>query len=181
MNVHLSGHILRLAGIKNAFPMRFTVHQNSMAPKLCVGDRIFAYPVNHPTQIKRGDIVIFNAPYSSNFHIKRVIGMPDEMVSIKRGKIYIGDKRLTGINSIETDFSENMSYVLNGRYFLLGDNMRESQDSRKYGTIPFEKIRYKAFMIYHPLKRFAFLEPVNLPNIWYNMFHSNDPKKADKI
>jgi len=152
-----------------------------MAPKLRAGDRIIGYPVKLTSKIKRGDIVIFNVPFSSHYHIKRVIGMPNEKVMINRGKIFINDRLLVGAKTIQTDFSNYKKEVSSGCYFLLGDNMRESQDSRNFGAIPLENILYKALMIYHPLKRFAFLERINHLKFWYNVFKSCISAKADKI
>jgi len=138
--------------------MRFSVHQNSMEPMFRVGDRILGHPLKYLGQIKRGDIVIFREPVSSPFKFKRVVGLPEEKLQITNGRIFVNNGALLRISELKSD-SSNFGPVMipQNHFFLLGDNMRESQDSRDFGTVPFERIFYKALAVYWPIKQIKIL------------------------
>lgn len=147
-----------MSGIHLGPIKRFSVHEFSMEPKFRAGDRMVAYRLKHPGQIKRGDIVIFRTDILSDFKFKRVVGLPKEKLQIINGEIHINDRLFSGIKGIIKDNS-NFGPILIplNHFFLIGNNMRVSQDSRFFGAVPFEQILYKAFAIYRPLKHFDFL------------------------
>jgi len=101
-----------------------------------------SYITNEP---ERGDIVVFKAQATSDkYFIKRIIGLPGETVEIKDGEIYITKKDqkesqkltenyLNKLNSgkTKTYFKELSKFeVPEDQYFLLGDNRKDSTDSR---------------------------------------------------
>lgn len=95
--------------------------------------------------IKRGDIVSVDA-YDSvlgNFHyIKRVIGLPNEEISIKGSKVYINGNLLEEPYAYYSkESSDNFVFQLNDdEYFIMGDNRCDSEDSRYIGAIKEERI-----------------------------------------
>ena len=103
--------------------------------------------------IKRFDIVVIR--YKDEYIIKRVIGLPGEVVSCKDNKIYINGK------VIEEDFSRkytnDFDEVLVGddSYFVLGDNRVNSTDSRIIGTVSKNNIRGKTSLTVYPFSRFG--------------------------
>ena len=103
--------------------------------------------------IKRFDIVVIR--YKDEYIIKRVIGLPGEVVSCKNNKIYINGK------VIEEDFSRkytnDFDEVLVGddSYFVLGDNRVNSTDSRIIGTVSKNNIRGKTSLTVYPFSRFG--------------------------
>ena len=102
---------------------------------------------------ERGDIVIFWAPEEDNIlYVKRVIGMPNDIVEIKDGVLYINGE------VYEEDYVKNMSgtwepfEVPEGKYFVLGDNRNNSHDAR-YWKDPYiskDDIIAKAVIMYWP-------------------------------
>lgn len=92
---------------------------------------------------KRGDVIVFRYPDKpSIFYIKRIIGLPEETVSIRRGVVTIlapnGEKHvLTEPYIVNEDATYTKDVSLNpGEYFVMGDNRPNSSDSRVWGPLP---------------------------------------------
>lgn len=118
---------------------------------------------------KRGDIVVFTPPVSSDDYIKRVIALPGENISIKESKVYINNELLKE-DYLNDDVStqggsflaEGQSYkVPDAEFFVMGDNRTHSYDSRSFGPIKKKVISGRAWIIYWPVK---FAGVVNSPN-----------------
>ena len=113
---------------------------------------------------KRGEAVIFRYPRDPRqFFIKRIIGLPDERVEIKSGKIKI-------FNSVYPEgFTLEESYLLSGlgthpdvvsalgpgEYFVLGDNRNFSSDSRFWGELDRKFLIGRVIFRAWPLNQFG--------------------------
>ncbi|OGO02420.1 MAG: signal peptidase I [Chloroflexi bacterium RBG_13_53_26] len=105
---------------------------------------------------QRGDVIIFDPPFSSNYpFIKRVIGLPGELVEIEQGKIYIDGRLLEETPDMGSPGRDISALVKKGHYFVLGDNRDNSRDSTEGWTVPRENIIGKSWMIYWPLSRWG--------------------------
>jgi signal peptidase I len=116
--------------------------------------------------IRRGDIVVFKYPEDpERDFIKRVIGLPGETLEVKDKRVYINGKRLDEnyVHYLEppsgsSEYHEVTSFDLRERYgpvtvpadkyFVMGDNRDNSQDSRYWGFLPREYVKGRALMIY---------------------------------
>jgi signal peptidase I len=120
-----------------------------------------AYQQNTP---RRGDIVYFNLPMDpKQGMLKRVIGLPGEVVSIDQGQVSIN-----GTPIDEPYISEKATYsgeweIPTGQYFVLGDNRPDSSDSHNWGFVPRENITGKAVWIYFPFDSFGKILDDNFP------------------
>lgn len=107
--------------------------------------------------IKRYDVVAYKLVDSDGYYdIKRVYGLPGETVCIKDGKIYINDEELVDrpINDvILTSGIANEKIVLGkDEYFILGDNINNSEDSRfsNVGNVSSTEIKGKVTYVISP-------------------------------
>lgn len=108
---------------------------------------------------KKGDVIVFKAPpdYTDEF-IKRIIGVPGDMVMVQGGKVFVNGQEVieayipSNFPTYAGRFSaEGISLqVPEGEYFVLGDNREHSLDSRNIGFVPKDKITGKAWVIYWP-------------------------------
>lgn len=122
---------------------------------------------------KRGEIVVFESKAADNRLIKRMIGLPGDTIEMKNEKLYINGKALKykiaqdnaqqlfvkekvgSINHmvrIDKESSSQLSSfstmkVPEGHYLVLGDNRRNSSDSRVYGFVPHHELKGKATAI----------------------------------
>lgn len=179
--------------------IRFFIVENrwipsgSMKPTLKEGDRIFVERFSRFYKApERGDIIVFYPPFEelnntplgiferlTGFfckdiaYIKRVVGMPNDEIVIKKdttgkygvfvnGKLYEENYVLDDYDYIPC--SEKMYcgpfVVPKDNYFMLGDNRGNSQDSRFWGFLPKERVIGRAVILYWPLNRFKIF---NLP------------------
>ncbi|MEE8582372.1 MAG: signal peptidase I [Dehalococcoidales bacterium] len=129
------------------------VEGSSMEPNLHNGQRLLINKIAYSNP-QRGDIIIFPPPHIANSEkdfIKRIIGLPGELIEIKDGVAYINDVPLDE-PYIADNASITMSLTLipDGQYFVLGDNRGNSSDSRGGWTVPEEDIVGKAWLSIWP-------------------------------
>ncbi len=150
-------------------PIRFFVFQpffvrgHSMEPNFYHGDYLIIEKISFRfREIKRGEVVVFRlSDKSASAFIKRVIGLPGEIIEIRDGIIYIQGQALKEsaylIKNIKT--IGNLEYVLrDDEFFVLGDNRNASFDSRKWGALPREDIIGRVHLRAWPINTFTLIE-----------------------
>jgi signal peptidase I len=142
------------------------VEGQSMMPKLQDQDRIFVNKFIYPLRewlgdkqpIKRGDIVVLLYPEDpSKSYIKRVVGLPGEKITIEDGKLYINDvlQQEPYLSPEYLSRDSRLTWEVKAHhYFVMGDNRRNSSDSRYWGLVPEKYIYGKAIFRYYPFLPF---------------------------
>ena len=135
----------------------FFIPSGSMEPTLGVGDRILVNKLSYDLHgVNRGDIVVFSRPPAENCGgpevndlVKRVIGLPGNVISLSGGHVYVDGKQLDeswlpqSDQGVTTAGPPGTKYSLvkpfkvpANDYFVMGDNRTDSCDSRYWGPIP---------------------------------------------
>ena len=101
---------------------------------------------------ERGDVIVFHFPRdTSKDFVKRVIGLPGELVEIRHGEVYIDGLLLQEPYLSHIDTSRVSPTLLDDKeYFVLGDNRRTSNDSRVWGPVPESHVLGKVWLVYWP-------------------------------
>jgi len=144
----------------------FMVDGASMEPNFFDNEYLIINEISYRfTEPQRGDVIVFKNPENeTQFFIKRVIALPKETIKIEEGDIYI--RVQGGENFIKIDESDYLpettqtfgNYELElkkDEYFVLGDNRRNSKDSRTIGPIKENLIMGKAWIRGFPIDRFS--------------------------
>lgn len=121
-------------------------------PFLSEDGELAVFPFHAPS---RGEVIIFRFPRNpSRDFVKRVIGMPGDVVEIHRGQLFINGEAVEEPYITYRDL-DNMEPVRvpPDSYFVLGDNRRASNDSRDWGAVPADHIIGRAWVSYWPLGR----------------------------
>jgi signal peptidase I len=138
----------------------FVVEGESMFPTFNTGDYLIVDEISYVFhEPKRGDVIIFRYPGNpSIFYIKRIIGLPGEIVHIDHGKVSVTKADGSSIALSEPYVvTEDATYtqstpVGTAQYFVLGDNRPKSSDSRAWGLLPKNDIMGRAYLRLLPAK-----------------------------
>lgn len=132
------------------------IPSESMAGTIQTGDVVVSSRLDISSEdIERYDILIFSPLDEPDAtYIKRVIGMPGDIIEVLKGKVYA--------NGIELDDSfvsgsmnrtgDGIYKVPEGHYFFMGDNRNNSKDSRFWEEqyVPLENIQARAKFVLFP-------------------------------
>jgi signal peptidase I len=106
--------------------------------------------------VERGDIVVFNPPNDDKPYIKRIIGLPGDVISFANDHVYVNgvevqEDHIDDPTRCPTSNCQRPVTVPEGHVYVLGDNRDNSDDSRYFGPVPIDDIIGKAIVTYWPL------------------------------
>jgi signal peptidase I len=141
------------------------VEGTSMMPTLTDQERIFINKFEYHYglgQVERGDMVVFWYPLdTSKSYIKRVVGLPGDVVKIISGQVFVNGKPLEE-DYVPEEYRDHISWgperVPLEKYFVLGDHRSSSNDSRAWGFVDRKYIYGKAVFVYWPLDKMGRLK-----------------------
>ena len=165
--------------IRTFIVQAFKIPSGSMEDTLVIGDHLlvnkFIYGVQFPwsdsrllalRHPERGDVIVFEFPedkdksyFERRDFIKRVIGVPGDVVEVRDKRVYVNGELYTNPQEIHKEASvqdpqfgprDFMAPVTvpAGSYFVMGDNRDRSYDSRFWGFVAEPKIKGLAFIKY---------------------------------
>jgi signal peptidase I len=157
-------------GLRTFVVQPFWIPSQSMEPTLhgcptCDPDRLLVDKLSYRLHaVHRGDVVVFSrpprAPTTDADLVKRVIGLPGDMLRATNGVVYV-DNRALKEPYIPADCDGTRDFgpllVPPGDVFVMGDNRCDSLDSRVFGPISESSIVGRAFVIVWPLPRIHWL------------------------
>ena len=105
--------------------------------------------------VKRYDIVVLDEEIEDEIIIKRIIGMPNDTVEIKNGKIYVNDEEIEEEYAYGQTSDYDKITLGDDEYFILGDNRPISKDSRYFGPVKKDEIIGKVIFSLWPINKFG--------------------------
>lgn len=125
--------------------MKTSVIGVSMEPALYNGQEVlvnrFFYKLISPG---KGDVVVFlpNGNENSHYYVKRIAAAPGDRVAIRDGVLYINDVPYSDVELdkiADPGILENELTLEKDEYFVIGDNINSSEDSRSGNIGPVNK------------------------------------------
>jgi len=159
-----------IALLINLFMAQATrVYGQSMEPNLHTDQRLVVEKLSYNRFLRQylgfdgpnsGDVVVIRLPTQSNeLLIKRVIGLPGDVVEIHDGVVFVNGVPLdVPYLKNPTAGSYGPTTVPPLNIFVLGDNRNYSNDSRSFGTVPLKNVVGRAWFSYWPLEQIGFVE-----------------------
>lgn len=165
--------ILLALVIRTYLVQAFKIPSGSMEDTLAIGDHLLVNKFMYGTKIpfvdtrvltvrdpRRGDVIVFEYPEDpSKDFIKRVIGVPGDVVEGKEKKVYVNGTLYENPHEVHKEkdiIPKEMNprdtfgpvTVPAGSYFVMGDNRDRSYDSRFWKFVRRDQIKGLAFIKY---------------------------------
>lgn len=144
----------------------FIVQGASMEPTFKTGEYLIVDQLSYRfEEPQHGDVIIFRYPKDpSKFFIKRIIGVPGDIVTINRNVVTIKNATNPDGYTLEEPYILDMrpDTVLTEtlgehEYFVMGDNRNASSDSRVWGVLRDDLIIGKALVRLLPVSTVGLL------------------------
>lgn len=159
--------ILAFLLIEGTMVQARVIPSGSMEPTVLIGDHLIVSRIGYDAGIpftpwheplwrepKRQQIIVFRAPLPEMGNpdfIKRVIGLPGDLLEVRRGVVYVNNQPLSEPYRMDPpNPGDNFGPVKipAGDYFMMGDNRNNSYDSRFWGFVPRSNIVGTPLLIY---------------------------------
>lgn len=132
----------------------FRIEGRSMYPTLSPDQYLLVNKLAYRAfgEPQRGDIIVFDAWSAEKDFIKRIVGIPGDVIEIHDGTVHVNGVALEE-PYLDQPTTDTVAPITVGpdMYYVLGDNRGNSSDSRVYGLLEGDKIVGKAWLTYWPL------------------------------
>ncbi|MFP7168765.1 signal peptidase I [Terribacillus sp. 7520-G] len=160
-----AGIVLLLVCFREWVFADYRVEGESMEPTLQDGNFLMVNKFrNDADSIRRFDVIVFHATEDEDY-VKRVIGMPGDTLEVRNDRLFVnGEYRPEHyLEAYKDDIDGRLTYdftledvtgqttVPDGMLFVMGDNRRDSLDSRAFGFIPIEQVVGKVDAQFWPM------------------------------
>lgn len=117
-----------------------TISGTSMIPTLTEEDQVL---VKKKSQVQRYDIVAFSVDKEEGMFVKRVIGLPGDSMFVRNERMVLdigeqGDFETTNTYQLSptvADEFQTLNKIPEDVYFVVGDHVDVSKDSRTFGFV----------------------------------------------
>jgi signal peptidase I len=145
------------------------VVSDSMSPTLIEGDQLLCWRLalsakNNPEAMIRAalkvkDIIVFKLDTEKDFLIKRIIGLPGDIVETKTNGVFVNGKKLSEeyLPADEGFANYSKCIVPSNGVFVLGDHRALSRDSRVFGAVREDEIKAKVLFRFYPPARIGMI------------------------
>ncbi len=144
------------------------VYGQSMEPNLHTDQRLIVEKLSYNAFLRqylgfdgpdRGDVVVIRLhTQNDELLIKRVIGLPGDLVEIRDGQVFLnGDPLYEPYLDDRTTGTYGPTTVPPLHIFVLGDNRSSSNDSRSFGTVSLKDVVGRAWFSYWPPDQTGFV------------------------
>ncbi len=163
--------IVAIYALVDLASVRFYVDGPSMESTFFTGQRVIVSRVNFLIgEPERGEIVVFESPDRPGIDpplIKRLIGMPGEVVEVRNQQVYINDQLMNESYINEpcsvSSCPDDRWQLAADEYFVMGDNRNRSRDSRRFGPVKHEHLIGEALVRYWPPQNWNLLYKFRFP------------------
>lgn len=168
--------------IRTYLVQAFKIPSGSMEDTLAIGDHLLVNKFVYGTKVpfadkrvltirdpRRGDVIVFEYPEDpSKDFIKRVIGVPGDVIEGKEKKVYVNGVPYENLHEMHKE-KDVIPKEMNPRdtfgpvtvpadsYFVMGDNRDRSYDSRFWKFVRRDQIKGLAFIKYWSWDREKFM------------------------
>lgn len=147
----------------------FIVSGSSMVPNFQNNQYIVIDKIEYRfSKPQRYDVIVFKYPKdTTQYFIKRIIGLPGEKIKVEQGHVVIFNAENPDGFVVKEPYLPNQSVTFgqdatvtlgSGEYFVLGDNRLASSDSRVWGILPYDDIVGKTWIRVFPLSKFGIIK-----------------------
>jgi signal peptidase I len=132
------------------------VYGQSMEPNLHTDQRLVVEKLSyspwlHLRSPQRGDVVVVRMEGSTELLIKRVIGLPGDLIQITNGQVYVNGAPLEEPYIAQAPFGDFGPVDVPALHlFVMGDNRNFSNDSRSFGPVAISRVIGRAWFSYWP-------------------------------
>jgi signal peptidase I len=133
------------------------IPSSSMSPTLTAGEHVLvdkAFPARRTWH--RGEVVLFRAPDNGKLTIKRLVGVAGDVVELRDGLLYVNGAEVVepyvAPGAIDSVYWGPVT-VAPEHVMVLGDNRRNSLDSRAYGGVSIHALEGKVVAVLWPADR----------------------------
>jgi len=156
----LAAFVFTLTNVKN-----FRVEGSAMYPTLASGAEVTVYRAAYARQApSRGEVIAFHPPPPNDprtTFLKRIVAVPGDTVEIRDGHVWLNSNQLDEPSIQQPTLPINRSFtqmtLAPNQLYVLGDNRRNSSDSRAWGPVSMQTVVGRAWLVYWPPSSWGFV------------------------
>jgi len=140
----------------------YRIEGSSMEPNFHNGEYLLVNKLAYRLgEYQRGDVIVFKYPGdTTKDYIKRVIGLPGDVVEIREGVLYVNEQMVDEpYATMPMNFlNEPPRIVEAGTLYVMGDNRPASSDTRDWGLLSQDLVIGQAWLAIFPLETFGLVD-----------------------